>query len=86
MLNAEQIENWEADINTAREYARRRRKGIPSDRWTDGAVGAAKVAAGIDALDWMLAYSVAEIERLEAEIRKRGIDAMEAWRDPRRAE
>lgn len=71
-------------IAAAREYARRRRKGIPSDRWADGEIGAAAVADGIDALDWCLSWCVKEIEELRAQIKASGADSMEAHRDPMR--
>ena len=53
MLDAEQIANWDesdADLMAADEYARRWRKGLPSDRFTDGHVGAVSVAKGIEKL------------------------------------
>lgn len=53
---------WEEQgesIEAAVEYARRWRKGRPSDRWTDGHVGAVKVARGIEAL---LALALSEAE------------------------
>ena len=85
MIDGEQIDNWQDNIATAREYARRRRKGIPSDRWADGAIGATKVADGIDALDWCLAVAVAERDKLAAELLRIGSESMEPWQDPKRA-
>ena len=92
MIDGEQIDNWQDNIATAREYSRRRRKGIPSDRWADGAIGATKVADGIDAQDWCIAYLVsyadqkqARIEQLEAELLRIGSESMEPWQDPKRA-
>ena len=38
------------DVQAALEYARRARKGLPSDRWTNGVTGAESVARGIEAL------------------------------------
>ena len=83
MIGPDDIDAFQDDaIKTAREYARRRRKGIPSDRWCDGATGARAVADGIEALDWCLAWCVSEIERLRAQIAQNGADSMEPHRDP----
>ena len=85
MLSQDDIEAFKDDnINAAREYARRRRKGLPSDRWCDGTKGAEAVADGIDALDWCLAWCVKEIEELRAQIKQVGADAMEPHKDPMR--
>lgn len=85
MISGDDIDAFkDENIKAAREYARRARKGIPSDRWTDGAHGAKAVADGIDALDWMLAWCVAEIERLQECIRISGDESMQAHRDPMR--
>lgn len=40
----------EPDIKAAIEYARRAKKGLPPDRWSDGVSGAKAVADGIAAL------------------------------------
>lgn len=72
------------DIETAREYARRARKGLPTDRWADGKEGEAAVARGIDQLDWYLGWCVAEIERLREEKTLSGLDSMEPHADPMR--
>jgi hypothetical protein len=60
---------YDADIEAAREYARRWRKGLPSDRWADGHVGSVMVARGIEKL------AIALAEHIVAE-RQRGVDAM----------
>lgn len=85
MISGDDIDAFkDENIKAAREYARRARKGIPSDRWTDGAAGAKAVADGIDALDWCLGWCVQEIEKLRAQIKQSGADAMEVHRDPMR--
>ena len=49
-------EGHEEALSAAETYLRRARKGIPPDRWTDGADGARMVAQGIMAMqqiiDW----------------------------------
>ena len=54
---------WDDDIQAAAEYAIRYRKKLPSDRWTDGVIGAEAVARGIEKLAQALAaYVEAEHE------------------------
>ena len=72
------------NIEAAREYARRAQKGLPTDRFADGADGERLVAKGIDEMDRLLAWSYLEIERLKAEKFASGLDAMEATKDPMR--
>ena len=71
-----------SNIEAAREYARRCRKGLPEDRWSNGTDGARAVAQGIDELDWLIAWAYAEIERLNAEKVASGLASMEATKDP----
>ena len=82
MLDREQIDNWNdgdlhPDVEAALEYARRFKKGLPSDRWVDGHVGAVAVARGIERL-------TAAILRNIEEQAQRSADAMEPTRDPMR--
>ena len=49
---------WDDDIQAAAEYAIRYRKKLPSDRWTDGVIGAEAVARGIEKLAYELAGRV----------------------------
>jgi hypothetical protein len=65
------------DVLAALEYARRFRKGLPSDRWCDGHAGAVKVAKGIEQL-------AAAVVRYMEEEERRGVEAMEAHADPMR--
>lgn len=75
-------EEYEAALKAADEYQRRAAKGLPTDRWTDGAAGARLVAQGIRAQQAMLQlYAQFAREVLESE-RERGAQAMEASRDP----
>ena len=69
------------NIDTAKEYARRARKGIPEDRWVDGTDGARQVAAG---LVWLCAWAHAEIERMKADVYQASVDATEPHADPLR--
>ena len=65
------------EVDAALEYARRWRKGLPSDRWCDGHAGAVKVARGIEQM-------AAALVRLMAEEEARGLEAMEPSADPMR--
>lgn len=64
MLDHEQIEHWQDDIHpdvmAAVEFSRRYHKGLPSDRWADGKIGAEAVARGIDRLVMAVARNMAE--------------------------
>jgi len=59
----------DVDIEAAREFARRRVKGLPVDRWYDGDEGADRVARGILKMGLVIA-------RFEEAERQRGEDAM----------
>ncbi len=72
------------NINDALEYSRRCRKGLPTDRFANGADGERNVAAGIDQMHWLLTWSYQEIERLKSEKVQSGMQAMEATPDPMR--
>lgn len=54
MITQDDIEAFAADnarsIEAAFEFARRAEKGLPSDRWADGAEGDKEVAKGIRAI------------------------------------
>ena len=65
------------DVDVALEYARRWRKGIPSDRWCDGHAGAVQVAKGIERM-------AATILRQIAENDARARASMDASADPMR--
>jgi hypothetical protein len=59
------METHKADIEAATEYARRRRKGLPRDRWAHSDQMAKQVAMGIEAqadlirvLTWQLQQAV----------------------------
>ena len=63
------IEGMHPDVEAALTYAERFRRGLPSDRWTDGHVGAVATARGIELL-------AAEIIRLRNEEVQRGRESM----------
>jgi hypothetical protein len=42
---------YDEALEAAREFARRKNKNIPPDRWADGTIGQRKVALGIELLD-----------------------------------
>jgi hypothetical protein len=63
-------------IAAAETYVRRARKGIPPDRWTDGADGAKLVAQGIMAMQQIIAWQNDVILAMLDEPVKRGADAM----------
>jgi hypothetical protein len=74
------FEEAQADnLDAAAEYNRRMMKGLPTDRFTDGAAGAVKVARGIAALGTIaLAWQALALQR--------GGEEMEPHRDPMRSE
>ena len=82
MLDREQIDNWKdgdlhPDVEAALEVSRRWRKGLPTDRFTDGARGMIAVARGIERMASAILRNMEEEQR-------RSADAMEATRDPMR--
>ena len=75
---------WSDSIETAKEYARRKEKGLPSDRWADGKAGEMLVANGIRAQERLLEmYAQFALEVMAAE-RARNEASMEASPDPMR--
>lgn len=42
---------YDEALEAAREFARRKNKNIPPDRWADGTLGQRKVAVGIELFD-----------------------------------
>lgn len=86
MITAEDIEAFrdanEEHEKTADEYARRWRKGLPSDRWCDGSQGAASVAMGIAAKNAKITMLTEALVRLWNEKQEAGNLAMEASKDP----
>ncbi|MDP0925728.1 hypothetical protein Q0601_00940 [Paracoccus onubensis] len=65
MLDAEQIDNWHRDkeeaLFAAKEFARRKRKGLPPDRFASSRQ-LHLVAEGIDALRQIIDWQNAVIE------------------------
>ncbi len=59
MIGPDDIEafaaRWGDSLTAADEYARRKEKGLPSDRWSDGTAGAVLVANGIRAMQAIIA-------------------------------
>lgn len=75
---------WSDSLNAADEYARRKEKGLPSDRWADGKSGEMLVANGIRAQQRLLEmYASFALEVMAAE-RARNDAAMDATPDPMR--
>lgn len=62
-------------LEAAAEFARRKEKGIPSDRWADGHVGAVNVAIGIRAMQAIMAMQSQVISEMFADMQHRGTDA-----------
>lgn len=77
IIGETQVSELHPDVDAALEYARRFRKGLPSDRWSDGHVGAVSVARGIE----MMAAAI--VRQMEEEER-RSREAMEPTADPMR--
>jgi hypothetical protein len=80
MLDADQIDAFREDtadaIDAAMTYRKRAKKGLPADRWADGATGARLVAQGIHALECIIAMQTAALEDMLEEATARGVDAM----------
>ena len=57
-------DRWGPSIDAAHEYARRKEKGIPPDRWSDGTAGAVNVANGIRAMQQIMAWQTEALEAL----------------------
>lgn len=66
-------------MQAAVEFSRRRRKGLPSDRWADGDEGMKAVADGIDLMYLAMSNMIAEREQWSEA-------SMEATADPMRHE
>lgn len=81
MISSDDIEAMQDDIHpdvsAAMEYWRRWRKGIPSDRWTDGHKGAVQVARGIERMMVTVAKYIEDDAR-------RSADSIEPHKDPMR--
>ena len=63
------------DVIVALEYARRWRKGLPSDRFCDGHAGAVATARGIELM-------AAALVRVIEEETRRADESIEAFSDP----
>ena len=55
---------WGPSLDAANEFARRKEKGIPPDRWSDGTAGAVLVANGIRAMQQIMAWQTEALEAL----------------------
>lgn len=64
-------------MRAAEEYRRRWEKGIPSDRWTDGALGAEAVAKGIAAMEALLRFQARTLLDMAEQIEAARRDATE---------
>lgn len=84
MINADDIQAFSEDnadaIAAASEYARRAAKGLPADRFADGANGAMLVARGIHALQVVMSLQSEALVAMADELRDRGTDAMRLHR------
>jgi len=69
-------EKNERPMSAALEFARRAQKGLPSDRWADGASGDQDVAQGIAALFEQNQMLASAFMQLWNEKVKEGVDAM----------
>jgi hypothetical protein len=68
-------EEYNAALKAALEFARRAKKGTPSDRWADGDVGLRLVAEGIRAQLFIMDMQTAALAELKAEIDRARADA-----------
>lgn len=80
MIGPDDIAAFEDDnadaIAAASEYARRAAKGLPADRFADGAKGAMLVARGIHAYQVIMAIQTEALAVMASELQQRGSDAM----------
>ena len=80
MINETDIDAFAEDnqeaIAAAAEYVRRAEKGLPPDRFTDGATGAKLVARGIHAMQCIMDAQNAALVAILADMQERGTDAM----------
>lgn len=80
MLDAEQIDAFAEDnadaLQAASEYVRRAEKGLPPDRFCDGATGAKLVARGIYAMQCIMAAQNDALVAMAADMQAKGADAM----------
>lgn len=64
-------EENKAALDAADKFARRARRGLPSDRWTDGTNGASLVAEGIAAYQNLNADLLSVVRLIWADIQER---------------
>lgn len=69
------MEGLHPDVLIALEYARRWRKGLPSDRFCDGHAGAVATARGIERM-------ASALNRLIEEDSRRADESIETFPDP----
>lgn len=84
MINHTDIDAFREDFDRVAEFVRRAEKGIPEDRWTDGAQGNAALAASCKRL---LTYTSIQADAMAAmyeDLQKIGLASMEASKDPMR--
>jgi len=84
MINHTDIDAFKEDFDRVAEFVRRAEKGLPEDRWTDGAQGNALLAASCKRL---LAYTSIQgqaMADLYEDLQKVGLSAMEPHKDPMR--
>jgi len=84
MISQDDIDAFKEDFERVAEFVRRAEKGIPEDRWTDGAKGNALLAASCKRL---LAYTSIQgqaMAELYDDLQKVGLSAMETHKDPMR--
>lgn len=72
-------EEYGAALDAANEYKRRAQKGLPSDRFADGANGEALVAQGIAAMQTIMNLQNAAIVEMYNDIQARGQDAVRLY-------
>lgn len=80
MINETDLDAFAEDnadaLQAASEYVRRAEKGLPPDRFCDGATGAKLVARGIYAMQCIMAAQNDALIAMAADMQAKGADAM----------
>jgi hypothetical protein len=76
------FDDLKQDQKTVAEFVRRAEKGLPADRWTDGAEGDKRLAAACKRLLSLVQLQASAMDAMLDDIRARGTDAMEPHVDP----
>ena len=82
MISRDDIDAFEQDKATLREFVRRAKKGLHEDRLTGGTNGTMRLALACDGVLFAVNSYQALIEAWAELEKQRGTDSMEAFNDP----